>query len=88
MSKLTGHDPTAPDVAGARKRHPDWSIGRERQTWTAVHREGLGKRLTARSLESLEGKITRAGQAGKTAAVSGAHSGGLVQAGDQRTGGR
>jgi hypothetical protein len=64
---MTGHDPTAPDAAGARERYPDWEIRREPDAWKAVHRRGLAGNLTALSLEALEGKLTRAEQVLRTA---------------------
>jgi hypothetical protein len=52
-------DPLAPDLAGACRRHPRWVFGRDGDDWTAQERGGLAE-LRGRSLESLEGKVTRA----------------------------
>lgn len=52
-------DPTAPDLAGARRRHPDWTFWRKGRTWLARRKDGSAQ-LDGLSLESLEGKVARA----------------------------
>jgi hypothetical protein len=59
---VTGSDPTAPDIEGARRRYQDWTFWREGRSWLA-RRNGETAVLTGLSLESLEGKVARAEKA-------------------------
>jgi hypothetical protein len=56
---VNGPDPTAPDLDGARERHPGWTFWREGEHWLARRKDGAAQ-LSGLSLESLEGKISRA----------------------------
>ncbi|MBO0805266.1 MAG: hypothetical protein J2P25_19580 [Nocardiopsaceae bacterium] len=56
---MNGTDPTAPDLEGARRRHPDWTFWREGRVWLAQRDDGSAQ-LDGLSLESLEGKVARA----------------------------
>jgi hypothetical protein len=59
---VNGPDPTAPDVEGARGRHPDWTFWRDGRDWLARRDDGSAQ-LSGQSLESLEGKVGRAERA-------------------------
>jgi len=57
--EMKGPDPTAPDLDGARRRYPNWTFWRAGVTWLARRDDGTCQ-LDGLSLESLEGKVTRA----------------------------
>jgi hypothetical protein len=66
---VRGTDPTAPDIAGARKRHPDWTFWKEGERWHAKKKDG-SSHLSGLSLESLEGKISRVRKTGASGSSS------------------